>query len=100
VKRVLSLGVFSASGRGLEDALVALGMPAGEDVVHEFEPIGISWVRFSEMGRVALHTWPEQGLVSVDVWAEEPMDLVGRLATLGWTPVEQTDRAPQAEAGL
>ena len=84
MRPVLSLGIFSAPGGQLEEALSALGMPTGQDVVHQFEPTGTSWVRFSEAGRVALHTWPEEGLVSVDVWSEQPVDLAGRLAELGW----------------
>ena len=84
MRPVLSLGVFSASGGQLEEAMKALGMPTGQDVVHQFEPSGTSWVRFSEAGRVALHTWPEKGLVSVDVWSERPIDLTGCLSKLGW----------------
>ena len=90
MRPVLSLGVFSASGGQLEEALNALGMPSGQDVIHEFEPTGTSWVRFSEAGRVALHTWPERGLVSVDVWSDQPVDLAERLATLGWIQQEES----------
>ena len=40
MKPVLTLGLFSAPGGQLEEALVALGMPEGQDVVHQFEPKG------------------------------------------------------------
>ena len=93
MRPVLSLGVFFASGENLEEAMSALGMNAGEDVIHQFEPVGTSWVRFSEAGRVALHTWPEKGLVSVDVWCDEPIDLANRLAGLGWVQRDEGEQS-------
>lgn len=88
MKPVLTLGLFSAPGGQLEEALVALGMSEGQDVVHQFEPKGTSWVRFSASGRVVLHTWPEKGVVSVDVWSHQAVDLAHCLEGLGWTPVK------------
>lgn len=88
MKPSLTLGIFSAPEGRLEEALAALGMPEGQDVVHQFQPTGTSWIRFSENRRVVLHTWPEKGVVSVDVWGAEPIDLSVCLAGLGWMPIE------------
>jgi S-adenosylmethionine/arginine decarboxylase-like enzyme len=89
---VLSLGVFEGDSSRVEEALCALGMPDGRDTVHQFEPVGVSWVRWAETGRAAIHTWPEQGLVSVDVLSDQSLNLAARLASIGWISVEESSR--------
>jgi len=87
VKHV-SQGVFRAANADLRSALAALGLPAGVDVHHQFAPVGQSWVRCAHDRQIALHTWPEHELVTVDVLASAPVDLVAALRALGWTPIE------------
>ena len=89
MSHVLSYGVFNGGDERLEQALVALGFPDGQDLIHRFEPMGVSWVRFTDSARAVLHSWPEQDRVSVDVWADEPVDLAARLQPVGWTVVEE-----------
>ncbi len=79
-------GVFRAT-LDAPEALRALGVPEGVDVVHHFEPHGLSWVRIAPHRRAALHSWPEHGVVTVDVYAPEGVDLAGALTPLGWEPV-------------
>lgn len=82
-------GLFRASVIDVPAALRALGFPAGVDAVHHFEPHGVSWARVSPGGRAAFHSWPEHGLVTVDVYAPGRVDLAGALAPLGWTALEE-----------
>lgn len=42
-------------------------LPASE--AHRFQSFGSSLVRFGADGRLAIHSWPERGVVTVDVWA-------------------------------
>ena len=80
-------GVFVARepDRNLARALELLGLPAGEDRIQRFEPQGTSWVRRTGGAWAALHTWPEQALVTVDVYRDEPASL-DALEALGWRP--------------
>ncbi len=83
-------GVFAVADPDpqLSTALVALGLPVGEDHVQRFEPQGTSWVRRSEDRWVALHTWPEQALVTVDTYGPG-LAPVSALAALGWRPADR-----------
>lgn len=45
---------------------------------HVFSPQGLSDVCWSERGRVAVHTWPEWGRATIDVWAPSA-DVLRRL---------------------
>ena len=36
---------------------------------HAFSPQGLSDVCWGERGRIAIHTWPEWGRATVDIWA-------------------------------
>lgn len=38
--------------------------------LHRFSPQGVSCVRFGAPGSIAIHTWPERGLATVDVWMD------------------------------
>ena len=83
MSHVLSYGVFNGGDERLEQALVALGFPDGQDLIHRFEPMGVSWVRFTDSARAVLHSWPEQDR------ANEPVDLAARLQPVGWTVGEE-----------
>lgn len=82
-------GLFRASAVDAPAAMRALGLPAGVDAVHHFEPHGVSWARVGPTGRAALHSWPEHGLVTVDRYAPRPVDLAAALAPLGWAPLQE-----------
>ena len=87
----LSQGVFRSPPKAdLMAALQALGAPNGVDTHHHFQPIGLSWVRWTSDRQVALHTWPEHQLVTVDVLAPHAVDLAEALAGLGWTRLEES----------
>jgi len=92
VRPIPSSGLFRVRDPdgALAGALAALGLPHGVDLVHEFTPHGRSWLRVYDGRRVALHTWPELALVTVDLLAPEAVDLARLLAPLGWSPVPQT----------
>jgi hypothetical protein len=75
-------GVFRAT-LDAPSALRALGVPEGIDVVHHFDPHGVSWVRIAPDRRAALHSWPEHGVVTVDVYGPV-IDLTAALSELGW----------------
>lgn len=52
-------------GQGLID-LLSLKLPHGS--AYQFEPQGVSLVRFGHHGRLAIHTWPERNLATIDLW--------------------------------
>ncbi len=60
--------------------LVAVGC----DHVHRWPGGGISWIRVGPGGTAALHTWPEHGVASLDLYGAA---VVAALADLRWAPV-------------
>ncbi len=52
------------------------------ELEHLFQPQGQSHVRHGPQGRVALHTWPEWRLLTVDVWAPSAQIAAARDAAL------------------
>lgn len=61
----LSDGAIDRLGQGLID-LLRLQLPHGS--AHRFEPHGVSLVRFGHHGRLAIHTWPERNVATIDLW--------------------------------
>lgn len=51
-------------------AVIAAGLGMSEWLTHAFEPQGVSLLAFGPQGRLALHTWPELGVVTIDLWTE------------------------------
>ncbi|MEM6929576.1 MAG: S-adenosylmethionine decarboxylase [Myxococcota bacterium] len=82
----------------LRRAAALLGATA-PSVTHTFEPHGESLAVLGSR-RVVLHTWPEHGLVTVDVYADAPVDLTPLIAHLGWSKVaEPGDDGPSGPTG-
>ncbi len=83
-------GVFAVTDPDsqLLSALAALGLADGEDHVQRFEPQGTSWIRRAGSSWIALHTWPEQALVTVDTYGPAVRP-VSALADLGWRPADR-----------
>ncbi len=50
-------------------------------IQHAFAPQGLSDVCWSERGRLAIHTWPEWGRATIDIWAPSA-DVVRRIEQL------------------
>lgn len=86
-KRSQSWGLLTADLRGVKEAvlddlallretvahcLTAVGAHPIRWVGHEFEPQGVSLVGHGSNVRVALHTWPELGWATIDLWAAGP----------------------------
>jgi len=55
---------------------------------HAFQPFGLSYGSLDEEVRVAIHTWPEHGLLTVDVYARRSVDIRSSLSTLPWKPLD------------
>ncbi len=74
----------------LEAALVASGAPAERVHSLAWSPQGLSALWRLGHGRIVLHTWPERGLATVDLWAEVAQlgglegALAAALAREGW----------------
>lgn len=77
------------SPRKMEVMLRELAELVGLDVkalhIHEFEPYGVSSLLLTEMGYVALHTWPEHDYATVNIvdfapgesnWAERALEFL------------------------
>lgn len=75
-------------GTPIERAFESLGFATGHDRSKRFEPHGLSWVRVREGKACAIHTWPEFGLVTVDLYGGPHDDVEAALTRLGWLLVE------------
>jgi S-adenosylmethionine/arginine decarboxylase-like enzyme len=51
---------------------------------HRFVPQGVSCVRSGSAGSIAIHTWPEHGLATVDVWMDAERLEQGRPGLEHW----------------
>jgi len=71
-------------------ALVATLVPDGPSLRHAFTPHGLSLARLGPSGSVAVHTWPEHGLATVDAWGAAAAHLDATLVSLALQP----QRAP------
>jgi len=54
---------------------------------HVFQPFGLSYGSLDTEVRVAIHTWPEHGLLTVDVYARRSVDIRTSLSPLPWEPL-------------
>ncbi|MFN7133319.1 MAG: S-adenosylmethionine decarboxylase [Myxococcales bacterium] len=72
-------------------ALADAGLLAPGEHAHRFEPQGFSFLGFGPEVRLALHTWPEHGLATLDLYAPDGGEaLVASLVRrLGWRVREQ-----------
>lgn len=77
----------------------ASGATIVTDVFHEFNPYGLSGVVVIAESHVAIHTWPEYGCASLDVFtcgeAMDPYlirDLLGRAFGAGQTYTSEIER--------
>jgi len=71
--------------------LDALGA-AGHRRTHHFTPQGSSALSVGDTLTIAVHTWPEHGLATLDTYGDPPADLVARLAAIGWHPHPEARR--------
>jgi len=80
----LAMEVESAEPDGLDDARMEalaegvarwLSVEWPGQLMHRYAPQGLSLVRHGPTGRLALHTWPERGVATLDVWA--PHEVLG-----------------------
>lgn len=39
------------------------------EIYHQFEPIGITGIAIISASHIAIHTWPEYGYISIDVFS-------------------------------
>ncbi len=73
------------------DALDALAL-RGHRQDHTFSPQGSSAVCVADTVTVAIHTWPELGLATLDHYGPLPPGAEERLAARGWTPLPEDRR--------
>jgi len=76
----------------LSSAVAQLGLQEATTWVHAWEPYGTSWMAVGAERTVALHTWPEHGLVTVDLTADAPVEILEQLSTMGWVPVADSPK--------
>lgn len=56
----------------LTRVLAAEGLELTRWLQHQFAPQGVSLLGFGAYGRIALHTWPEYGRATLDLWTCTP----------------------------
>jgi S-adenosylmethionine/arginine decarboxylase-like enzyme len=54
----------------LRQAVIALGASMTRIVRHPYAPQGLSLIGLGEHVRAALHTWPELGQATLDLWTD------------------------------
>ncbi len=73
-----------------EPALDALRARFGEGVTWCWSPQGRSATYFGAASTIVVHTWPELGVATIDVWADDADErLTAVAAALGWTALER-----------
>ena len=50
------------------NAATASGLNIVGDVFHQFQPQGVTGTMLLDESHLAIHTWPEEGFVTVDVY--------------------------------
>ena len=65
---------------------------------HRFVPQGVSCVRSGGAGSIAIHTWPEWGIATVDVWMDASRLEGGREGLAHW--LRETRQCQLLEARL
>lgn len=83
-----SLWAIRPSAACAAEALAALGLD-GSRATHRYVPQGSSALCVGLGVTVALHTWPEHGLATLDVYGTLPVDPTPLLASVGWTPLPE-----------
>jgi S-adenosylmethionine/arginine decarboxylase-like enzyme len=81
------------------DALLAAlqgTFAASERREHRFAPHGLTWAGLDPGRALVLHTWPEHGLLTVDLDGEEPDRLDAAAAAAGGRPVVEAADGPVA----
>jgi S-adenosylmethionine decarboxylase len=68
--------------RHLRESVIAGGATVLQQHTHQFEPGGYSGVLLLAQSHASIHTWPEDGLVSIDVFGCGPMDINAMLVQL------------------
>lgn len=61
-----------------KESVERIGAQIVEECIHQFEPIGISYIAVITTSHFSIHTWPENGYAAVDVFScneEIPMEL-------------------------
>lgn len=46
-----------------------IGAEVVDELVHEFEPVGVTYVAIITTSHVSIHTWPELGYAALDVFS-------------------------------
>ncbi len=89
--------------RHLREAVIAGGATVLQQHTHQFEPRGYSAVLMLAQSHASIHTWPEDFLISIDVFGCGPLDLDAVLDSLRerYQPdAERTVRHDRAAAGV
>lgn len=98
---------FGCDAAALDDAgylarvLQAWGGQVTRDGGHVYEPQGVSRVLVADNARLLLHTWPEHGSASLDIWSwglagnlQAFADYVGRELQAQAAETRAVDRRP------
>jgi S-adenosylmethionine/arginine decarboxylase-like enzyme len=104
---------LSAAGEPAPDLVLQALAEMSLDLVGSYrvrwQPQGLTWCGWGRDFRLIIHTWPEHGLATLDLWLSarksEPVIVALELA-LGWRRVQQDeisrgslDRARRAPCG-
>lgn len=99
LRRSHAFGTWSGEAGTFDPKSLASRLEAfGDWTIHAWTPQGLSAASFRADRTVVLHTWPERGIATLDVWsaadADAYIDAIAR--ALGWTHRQRThlDRGP------
>ena len=86
--------------RHLRESVVAGGATVLQQHTHQFEPRGYSAILILAQSHASIHTWPEDRLVSIDVFACGPIDIDTILGSLRTAFRPTSERIEQRERGV
>ncbi|MDO5154619.1 MAG: adenosylmethionine decarboxylase [Eubacteriales bacterium] len=52
-----------------QQSVAEIGAEIVEECVHQFEPIGISYIAVITTSHFSIHTWPEFGYAAIDIFS-------------------------------
>ncbi len=81
--------VVGAGSRAESLSWVDRILPDGTTTAHQFQPQGFSAFRIGSTGSVAVHTWPEHDLATLDLYGSAATFPLHDLHALGLRVVEE-----------
>ena len=83
------------------DIVHRVGSSIVEELVHQFDPIGVTYIAVITTSHISIHTWPEFGYVALDVFscAEDVPEAIVMAAVRAFGASERRVRSAERTVG-